>query len=654
MELDSNLLLTAEKLRLEPGLIQGTKFRGTYAIKRVDSQTYLVVDERQGRVLSEFTQLKTVPEVLEACIRKRSCPALREFYDLILKAHRAGVLRSEELGAAGPAAVLRPPVRWFLPLPASFALGAAMAGLAALVGVALFRAPVLSGRALDLLTGWAATCAALSLGHILAAAVLHRAERVIYDPHIDWWSLAPHLTFDFGDSCLTSGRERAALHAIQFAPLAFTTAAGLWFMARWTGVPLAAALLACCPVGGSPVRALLHLMRRVPQIDTDTTPLFQVRLVLGEQWAAALRHFDRRVAAVQVGLALLWVAAVGVTACRGLHLDFGLVFFDWSVWKKMLPAIGVALVGVLLWWAANAVQYEIADAIEAAWRRWTVKWRRWLAGQPPLADSADADMLIRRNPLLRRLTPEAQMELAQHARPLTLKAWRRIAGFDQEPPYVGLIISGTATIDRRSKSGRKHRLMRVMEGDLFGVHDLVDREFASLEIRTNTPLHALVFDRAEFTRLVIDSLTAKVVRDYVDKHLFLQRAAPMCAEWRPAAVARFAELAVTASHSAGGKIISLGQEIGSLYVLAEGTARASLGKKTLGRIEPGDFFGETSLLQSSAATADVESREDGRYLAVNRIEFIRFMSRNHHVALQMERLCSKRLGHPVFPLNDSA
>jgi CRP-like cAMP-binding protein len=76
------------------------------------------------------------------------------------------------------------------------------------------------------------------------------------------------------------------------------------------------------------------------------------------------------------------------------------------------------------------------------------------------------------------------------------------------------------------------------------------------------------------------------------------------------------------------------------------------GGKPLGRIEPGDFFGEVSLLQSSAASADVQSDDDSRCLVVNRIEFIRFMSRNHHVALQMERLCSKRLGRPVFPIDD--
>ena len=55
------------------------------------------------------------------------------------------------------------------------------------------------------------------------------------------------------------------------------------------------------------------------------------------------------------------------------------------------------------------------------------------------------------------------------------------------------------------------------------------------------------------------------------------------------------------------------------------------------------------------ATADVGSlQEDTRSLVVNRLDFIRFMTRSHHVALQMERIGSQRLGRPIFPLERCA
>jgi len=144
------------------------------------------------------------------------------------------------------------------------------------------------------------------------------------------------------------------------------------------------------------------------------------------------------------------------------------------------------------------------------------------------------------------------------------------------------------------------------------------------------------------------------VCSYMHKHLFLKNSSPLCADWRPAAIARFADLADTALHAAGNRIIARGGEVPNLYVLYEGHARSRDERKRTAKINPGDFFGEISLLQTSSAVADVEAREEARSLVINRVEFIRFMTRNHHVALKLERLCSRRLGRPIFPLERSA
>jgi CRP-like cAMP-binding protein len=652
MHLDTDLLLTAERLQLEPGLLRGEKINGVFAFKRVASQTYLVVNELQARVLGEFASPRSVPEVLEACIRKRSCPALRDFYDLILKAHRAGVLRSEEIGVEGPAAVLEPPVRWFLTVPAAPALAVAGIGGLATLTIGALWAPVLPATVLDAAIGWAATCAALSLGQILAASVLRGAGGELHRPRVHRETLMPHFAIDLSDTCMIGRKACAAAWAMTLLPLVLVVGAGLWLRAPWSFLPLAWLLFAGRPVGDGAGRRLLFLLRRRPLIDTDEAPLFEVQSGLVEQCRAAWRRFDGRVAALHLIAALAWTAAVGLTAYRVLHLDPAAAFLTVSPWPGVLTGLGGALAVTVLWWTANAIQYNVVDGLIAAWRQWSVRRRRWFSRPEMSGADFDAEALIRRNPLLRRLDPELQMELAQHVQPFSARAWSTIVAFEAEPAFVGLVLSGSATVYRRLKSGRKARFLRVMEGDLFGAHALVDPDFASLEIRATTPLHALAIPSAEFKRLVVDPLGAAAVRNYVHKHLFLQRASPVCAEWRPAAVARFTEIAGTATHTAGGKIVSRGQEASNLYVLYEGRARALHGGKAIGRIDPGDIFGEISLLQTSAATADVESNEDSRCLVVNRVEFIRFMSRNQHVALQMERLCSQRLGHPVFPLDD--
>ncbi len=651
MDHHANLLLAAENLRKETGLLRGRKMRGAFAYKRVASQTYLVVSELQARVLNEFATAKKVPQALENCIRERTCIPLHEFYDLILKAHRAGVLRSEELCADGPGPILHPPARWAVSLrPRGALLLVTLAALVA-VGAAFGRhEPALSVRWFDLLVGWLAVCGALSLGQALAASALRGADGEVHRPRFRWKTLAPHFVVDLGDVCMCDLLGRAVVLAVSLLPLALTTAGALWLRPSWSLVPLAALFLACRPVGDSPLRNLLLLLRRRPLLSTDQPPLFDVPLTLAEHWRIARERFDARVALTQFVLSIGWAAGLAYCLYHLLQVDPAAAFRDWAYWEKALLALGVILSVIALLWIAAEIQHRIVDVLVGTRQRLRLWWRRWRPSQAPLALEA-VEALIRRNALLSQLDPETQLELAQCLRPRRARAWHTLAKFDEESPFVGLIASGRAAVYRRLKSGRKTKYLEVMEADLFGAHRLMSPDNTSLEVRAKTPLVALALSPGDFQRLVVDKLGAPVVAAYLQKHLFLQRGSALCVDWRPAAIARFVDLAATTNHTAGHKIIARGQEVRSLYVLCEGRARAFDHGKSLGRLEPGDFFGEISLLQTSAAVADIETNEGARSLVVTRPEFIRFMSHNHHVALQMERLCSKRLGRPIFPLD---
>ncbi|MCX6953158.1 MAG: cyclic nucleotide-binding domain-containing protein, partial [Verrucomicrobia bacterium] len=651
MPLDTNLLLSAERLYLEPGLLRGRPVRGVFTLKRVSSQTYLVVNELQSHVLEEFAQPRNVPDALESCIRRRTCPPLREFYDLILKAHRAGVLRSEELEAAGPPPRPRPPVQWAVPLPPKAGLMLAGISLIAVLVALGLRVPVLSLHGLDLLYGWLAVCGALSLGHLLAASALHGAGCEVHRPHLCWRSFAPHFAVELDDGCMTDRVGRAAPLALILLPLAVTTTVALWFGQAWVLPPLVAFVVGVCPVGTTVVGRLLPLLRRRPWLTTDGAPLFDAQLSLFEQWRVAWERFDGRVAAVQGGLGVLWGLAVGFIAFRASGILPWLELPQLSTWWLDLGAVVGAVVLVVAFALATEVQHRLIDATVALWRRVGAELRRWRVSRRPDPAPFELDALVRRHPLLRQLDPDAQEELVAHLVPLRERPWRRIIGFDEEASFVGLVVSGRATVYQRLKSGRKLRFFGIREGDLFGAHPLVDPAGSSVEVKTGTPLLAVTLGREDFLRIVVGKLGVPAVCRYVQSHLFLHRAAALCADWRPTAITRFAELASTATHAPGGKIILQGQEVGSLHVLYEGRARALKNRKPVGRLSPGDFFGEISLLQTSAATADVETIEETRCLVVNRIEFIRFLSRNQHVALQLERLCTKRLGHPIFQLD---
>lgn len=656
MDSQANLLLSAEVLRRETGLIRGQTVGNTFALKRVASQTYLTVNKLQAGVLAEFAQPKNVPEALEACIRNRKCPPLREFYDLVLKAHRAGLLRSEELCTDAPPAVENLPVRWFFPLrPRMLTVAVGFAAIAAVGALLYLRGMALPTRGTDALYGWISVCGALSLGHVLAAAALRGADCEVHRPHLHWRTLVPHFAVDQTDICMAHRLGRVTLEVANLLPLALLSFVALWQRQAWSAFPVLALFLACRPVGASPLARLLTLLRRAPLLSTDLPALFEAPSSLSESLRAGWRRFDGRVATVQFLASLAWVFGLGATAYRLLELRLSVLLADWSLWEKVFLALDIAFVALGALWLCTELRGPVAAGAAAGRDLLRRLWRR--ARQRPLVPDRDLDRieeLIRRNPLLGQLDPGAQMELALCCQPFEAGPWRTLTRFDAAPERVSLIVSGRATLYRRRKSGRKDLFLRVREGDLFGAHHLVDAANSNLEIRTASRLVAVTFAPEDFQRLVIGRLGEHAVAAYLQKHLFLQNSSPFCAQWRPAAIARFVELADTAHHAAGDRILQRGQEVHNLYVLYEGEARARDKHKHTSTLQPGDLFGEISLLQTSAANADIETREDARSLVVNRLAFIRFMTRSHHVALQMERLGSQRLGRPIFPLERSA
>jgi CRP-like cAMP-binding protein len=652
----ANVLLSTEILRRDPGLVRGQSIGDTYALKHVAAQTYLVINPLQAGVLAEFAEPKSVPAALENCIRERKCPPLREFYDLILKAHAAGILQGGEPAPGAEASGARPPVRWFATIPPrKLTVAGCLVALVATVLAFWHWDTVPPARVFDVFFGWVVVCLALSLGQALAAAALRGAGCEVYWPHIRWLTPIPHFAVSQTDAGMCGRLGQATILAVTWLPLTLAATLGLWLRAPWSLFPLAALFFTCRPIGAGPLGRLLTLLRRTPLLATDRRPLFDVPLPLAELSRLARRRFDPGVAAAQIFASLGWGLGLGCVAYRLLHLPVIDLLADRSYWEKTLLLLAAALAVIALLWLAAEVHRRVTGGLVALWRRGALAWRR-LRHRPvnPATDLELVATLVSGNPLLGRLDPAIQAEMAACFLPFQAGAWRTLVPFDHEPPFVTLIVSGRVSLYRRLKSGRKVRFLRAGEGDLFGAHHLIDPANASLEIRTDTPLVALNLSQADFQRLVLARLGTAAVCSYMHKHLFLQNSTPLCADWRPAAIASFADLAETASHSAGGRIIARGQEVPSLFVLYQGQARARGDRRLTGQLNPGDFFGEISLLQTSVATADVETKDEARSLVVNRIEFIRFMARHHLVALQMERLCSRRLGRPIFPLTRSA
>jgi len=642
--MDENLLLTAETIALNPDLYLGQRTNGTFVVKNITAQTYLTVDSRQWSVLSEFAQPQTVPFVLEKVIRDRTCPALGDYYELILKAYKAGILRNEQ-----SVHFRRPAIRWFIPLSTSVMLPLSSIALVAAIGLIGWKLAPNPESWRDLLLGWVLLCACSSLGYCTAASVLRASGAEIYQPHLRWQTLIPHFAVDLRDACLERRKIRFAVNISRLLPLALAVILGLCYHTSWALVLVIGLIIELWPLGEGFAHQTMLMVRFIPRLDTEHSFIFRANQHPLYRLRAMWSHLEWRHSFAHLVWGLSWTLLVVRVGFGMLHIPFREVLSDSQHWETVGPWVAGCAIAMGLFYLGYQTRQVVLERITRLRIEWHRTWRRWRSTGNSTGNDAAVNRLISENPLLRRLEPHVQAEFARHLKPYTAKAFSKIISFEEEVSFVGLIISGSATVYRRLKTGRKVPILKLSEGDLFGVHGLVDPHDPKFEVTSNTPIYALVLPSYVFQTLVIEKLGAPTVFNIAHLHVFLKQS-PLCHEWSQQAIARFAQITQITSFAPGEKIIHEGEETRALFIVYEGSARVLRGPRQIGRVKTGGYLGEIGLLQSSAATADVEVREDTRCLVVDKVDFMRFMAHNYNVALQVERVSSKRLGRPIFPL----
>lgn len=642
--MDENLLLTAEILSLSPDLYLGQRVNGAFVVKNITAQTYLTVDACQWGVLSEFAQPQTVPAVLEKVIRDRTCPALSDFYELILKAYKGGILRNEQ-----SVQFRRPAIRWFIPLPMSLIQPLAILGILAAIGIMGWKTAPIPAHWQDIALGWLLLCGCLSLGYVIAASVLKASGAEIYQPHLRWQSIAPHFAVDLRDAFLERRSVRLAVDAALILPLAITVIAGILFQTPWAIVPVIGLILQLWPLGEGFIGRIILLCRKSPRLDTEHSFIFRPNTHPIYRLKNMWRHLELVPTFLQHAWGIAWTLLAVRVGFGLFNLSITEILTDRNYWEQTGPWIIGAAIAIAVLFVTYDLRHLVLVRLRTFRKNISCTWKRWRKDGHLSANDAIVNRFITENPLLRRLEPHVQAEFARHLKPYTAKAWSTILSFDEEVSFVGIIVSGSATVYRRLKTGRKVPVLKLAEGDLFGVHGLIDPHDPKFEVCSNTPIYALVLPSYVFQSLVIEKLGAPTVFNICSLHVFLKQS-PLCTQWSQQAIARFAQITQISNFVPGEKIIHEGEDARALYIVYEGSARVLHGVKQIGRVKTGEYLGEIGLLQNSAATADVEVREDTRCLVVDKVDFMRFMAHNYNVALQVEHVCSKRLGKPIFPL----
>ncbi len=648
MALDLQLLFTAERLQLNPLLTKGAVQKGRFTVKTLDTGGYLTVDDLQWDVLASFAQPKTVPEVLRSLIVDRRSPALRDFYELIIKAQRSGVL---QLAPSADRQLV--PVGWAFNLSAGLAcwLGALLV-TGALLAVAILPPHRPAGPALDIavaiLAGYLGLAAAVSLGNVLGAAVLHASGRDAFQPRLSWSWLLPHFSIDLRDLILVEARAQVGIHLIRLAPMALLVI-GLCLL--WPQAALLPSLIlgvSIRPCFGGAMSHAINAAFGKPTLDTSRHLLFEANRNWGGLWRAARLQFDRPVVAARLAWGLLWIGGMtsfGIRAASVALLD---LILEWQFWKVFGTVFAAVVAVPALAMVCIAIAESVRRPVRRAKRRRRVAQQRKLALHQPVTIRTIASTLAI-SPVGQQLPIDRRQAMAEQLTVATIRRGAVLADFNRPATEIHLIVSGAIDVYRRSQKGRPELVWQAVEGDIVGAEELIDPRPLGWRLKTRSPVVVLRISREVFEGEIVSRLSPPVVQALVHRVPFL-RQNHLCRNWHPQAISRFASISRVVKFSSGSYVLIEDHYSQALFFVYEGQAQVVRQKRRISRLGLGDFIGEIGLLQNSASTASVIAEGPLSCLAIDKMVFFRFLSQNYEVGLEVERMSSERLGKPVFPL----
>ncbi len=621
-------LLNQTTLRLAPGTRKVPLRESRVALRHDPSRTHLVVTPYQAGVLEGFTNGATVPRILSWLIESQCCPPLREYYELVVKATRAGLLLAE--GQAEPAAVKG--VGWPVKLPGRILRWPAVLFILAAIGAVAWRRLPLPEDPLWLGLGWLAFCAAASLGAMLAASVTRAAQQPVYRARLEWKTLFPRLEFDTDDAALGGrGTEvdvalaRAALPALALA------------LAAWKQPPLMAGLVVgllaqWSPLWRSPLQDLLAAWLRDPQPATSYNLALAKSRLFTLLTAARRQIEDGKYLGACALATLLWLGVLllaGATLWQTNAEELYRRFQEVDGWRYaslgLLGLLGVAVLagaGLILWLLVSHVRDSLSERSE----------RRVRPKEALMSDEARAQWLGQ-TALFRDLPAEDLLALAKATQAEEFRRGSFIVKQGEPGDRLYLIVSGRVEVRRDYAPGRSEPVAEMDEGDVFGEIALLHGGVRTRSIRALQKSVLLSLDKAAFDRLVLGKMTRSAVEVAVQKVGFLE-GCEMTRLWSHATRTEFARRAEVKEYPENTALTTEGQVNHWFFLIYRGEVSVRQKGKELRVLKQGDSFGEVSLIGDGVATATaVVKSHNASFFVVQGRDFLNFVTRDFTVGL---------------------
>jgi CRP-like cAMP-binding protein len=642
--MDINLILSAQTLSLAQMLQRSELINGLYVIKNVPLKTYLRVTPEQWVILQQFERPQTVPVVLGNAIRERQCLPLDEFYELILKALNANILQE-------PTTVSTPVKAYEWPWAVRPAVLARPLAILFIVGLVMslgFR-PSLPTSPVDWIAGILLLSASLCFGTFLKACLIRGGGGEVYRPRWRWLALPPYFTVDTQDAVMLTHKERTTVGIAGPAVLAGAAGIAQWHRPGLAFFSLIGLIVSLRPIFGGRFAGLIHVGDKRSLSDAEHSHIFPPNRSPDGRVKMLRRAVSQPTTWVRMAYGILWTLTALYWGARLGEIP------PWTLefWQRNGLRIAVGIFGSLLALGAGYLAWEIFHFARerARARRDTLRlWqRRWFGANRIQLDEANRVKLLASSAVVSALTPPQRQELARLMGVRRHGFWTSLPENGDIPTQVSLIVSGKVSVRREMPSGRTVPVQVLSEGDIIGLHDLADPKYPRYKFRTQTPVTLLTIDRATAEKLIVRKVPQSTLPDMLLKAPFLRRI-PLCQNWHRQAIDRFARLSSITCYDPDTAILSEGQTVEIFFVIFQGDARVVQDGRVVATIRAGEFFGEIGLLQNSSPNASVTAHHNTRCLSIPRTELLRFVTHNYTVALELERVSSKRLGRPIFPL----
>ena len=192
-------------------------------------------------------------------------------------------------------------------------------------------------------------------------------------------------------------------------------------------------------------------------------------------------------------------------------------------------------------------------------------------------------------------------------------------------------------------TGLRTRVAQLEAGDSFGELALVDQGRRRASVVAVAPLVALRLGRPAFeAALAAQNLPASEVTEMLRETHLLARL-PFFAEFSADALAELSLALKPNPVAAGETVVRQGDRGEHFYVVQTGRLDVSIDGQLVGRLGPGDCFGEVALLQRVARTATVTCTEAAHLLRLDEGDFMRAVDGSFRFGEHVDALSVRRL-----------